>query len=307
MTPSTLDPDLEEALAWCTSVVGPCEIASGDRRFHGRTLVCRLHTASGSCYLKIHRERSFWENEVHSHGQWAPAFGAFAPRLLAVHEDEPLALLTSELPGTVLQKVQLAHEQEQRVWHDAGRALAGLHRLARGTCFGPYTGDAACTKPAARDAVAYVTAEIDRLVEAGLRGNYLDAREQAIVRTVQGLVSALEGEPPVPCHRDYGPDNWLVTEEGAWSGVIDFEFAHWDVRVDDFARYPNWEWIERPELLEAFFQGYGRSLTSREEKQCLVARTQYALSAIVWGRENAFYGFEAEGRRAIEHIGGLMG
>ena len=111
----------------------------------------------------------------------------------------------------------------------------------------------------------------------------------------------------MPCHRDYGPDNWLVTQEGRWGGVVDFEFAHWDVRVADFSRYPNWEWIERPELLDAFFEGYGRFLTPKEEQQCLVARTQYALGAVIWGRANAYHGFEAEGRRAIEHIGSLLG
>jgi thiamine kinase-like enzyme len=39
------------------------------------------------------------------------------------------------------------------------------------------------------------------------------------------LITAFEGEPAVPCHRDDGPANWLVTDDGHWAGVIDFEFA----------------------------------------------------------------------------------
>ena len=94
----------------------------------------------------------------------------------------------------------------------------------------------------------------------------------------------------------------MVSPNGEWAGVIDFEFAQWDVRVTDFSRYPNWEWMHRPELLQAFFQGYGRPLAEIEEKQCWVTRTLYALGAITWGNENAFYGFEAEGRQALEYI-----
>ena len=77
--------------------------------------------------------------------------------------------------------------------------------------------------------------------------------------------------------------NWLVTSDGIWSGVIDFEFSYWGVRVADFTRYPDWDWMVRPDLVEAFFDGYGRSFTPQEEQQCLVAYAQYALNAIVWG------------------------
>ena len=88
--------------------------------------------------------------------------------------------------------------------------------------------------------------------------------------------------------------------------MIDFEFAYWDVRVADFSRDPDWGWIHRPDLVEAFFQGYGRSLTPREEQQLLVARADYALSAILWGRDNAFFGFEREGREALAHLAPLL-
>ena len=307
MSQSTPDPILRDVLTWCSSTLGPCEVVSDDQRFHGRTLVCRLRLPSGFGYLKIHRDRSFWENEVHGHEQWAPAFGDHTPRLLAVREEEPLALVTGELEGQLLQRVQLAPHQEEKTWFAAGHALSGLHRLPHGTFFGMCNRDGSPAKPTTGDAVAYVAAEFERLLQEGADQDCLTDRERAIVHRVQSLISSFEGEPATACHRDYGPDNWLVTQDGTWSGVIDYEFAQWDVRVADFSRYPNWEWIERPELVEALFEGYGRALTSREEEQCLVARTRYALSAITWGRQAAFFGFEAEGRQAIEHIGDLVG
>ena len=46
-------------------------------------------------------------------------------------------------------------------------------------------------------------------------------------------------------------------------------------------------------------------MTSIEEQQCLVARAQYALSAITWGMEEAYYGFVAEGREALKLLAGV--
>ena len=289
-------------MEWCSSVVGPCEIVSGDQRFHDRSSVFRLRSPSGCCYLKVHGQRAAWEREVHGYEQWARAFGVHAPRLLALHEDEPLALLIGELPGEVMDDAQLPAGVEETAWHAAGRALAGLHSLAEGDCFGPCGRDGACVGEPIRDATEYVLAELDRQADEGARAGYLSDGELAVVRAAQGLATAFAGERPVPCHRDYGPANWLVTPDGAWAGVIDFEFAYWDVQVADFSRYPNWEWIDRPELLDAFFDGYGRSLTPKEEQQLLVARTQYAVGAISWGREHSYHGFEEEGRRALRFI-----
>lgn len=88
--------------------------------------------------------------------------------------------------------------------------------------------------------------------------------------------------------------------------MIDFEFAHWDVALADLSRFPNWDWMERPDLLEALIEGYGRRWTAKEEQQLLVMHVQYALSAITWGCENSYFGFAEEGRRAIEHVGKHM-
>ena len=127
-----------------------------------------------------------------------------------------------------------------------------------------------------------------------------------MIRAACDLIPAFAGERPFPCHRDYCRANWLATDHGAFAGIIDFEFAYWDVRMADFTRYPDWEWVDRPDLIAAFEEGYGRSFTSQEEQQRLVAHANYALSAIVWGSENAYYGFAKEGRQALIHLGDLL-
>ena len=299
---------VDEVLSWCASLMGPVEVVADHSREHAgqRAAAHRLRTRSGDCYLKLHRDPSHWNSEVHAYEQWAPAFGDFAPKLLAVRAEPPLALVISELPGKVMEAVQLSPSQQQSVWRAAGHELASLHGLAEGDFFGACRRDGACAGTPVYDAMQYVSWDFDNLVERGLHGNFLDEDELAIVRTARSLLPAFIGERPRPCHRDYCPANWLVTRDGAWAGVIDFEFSAWDVRAADFTRYPEWNWIGQPGLAEAFFEGYGRSLTPEEEQQRLVAHTQYALAAIVWGMEASYHGFAKEGRQAIKYLGKLL-
>lgn len=293
---------LRELLAWCATAVGPCEPVDTDVRFHGRTSVLKLKAAPGFCYLKVHRERATWDPEVHAYENWAQAFGDKAPRLLAVREQEPGALLLAELPGEVIADRPIPDAHLSRAWQEAGRALAGLHAFGIGEHFGPCRRDGTMAGPRVRDAEEYVSSRLAADAERAERSEFLDAAEMGIIRGAQKLVGAYEGERSVPCHRDYGPDNWLIAAADRWTGVIDFEMSAWDVRVADFSRYPRWEWMLRPDLVDAFFDGYGRTLTAAEQEQLLVAHVQYALSAILWGHEHEYHGFVREGHDALATI-----
>jgi hypothetical protein len=297
----SMQTDESELLAWCVRVLGPVEVLSDQSRAHpgDRTGAHRLRTDAGLCYLKSHNDPAFWHSEVYGYRAWASAFGTHAPRLLAVRDEAPLALVVTALPGQILDEVQLSAAQAQAVWRRAGAALAVLHNSATGAFFGPCRQDGTPVGPVVTDAVEYIRAELDGWQGRGEAIDCLSPDEIAFVAAARGQVAAFAGECPIPCHRDYGPANWLVTGEGVWSGVIDFEFSQWDVRMADFTRYPNWEWIERPDLIDAFCAGYGRDFTPAEESQRLVCHVLYSLAAVVWGQENAYYGFAAEGRRAL--------
>ena len=295
-------------LTWCASVLGPFEMLSDESRVHvgHASGVYRLRRESGRCCLKVHEDASHWECEVHGYEQWAPVFGEHVPKLIAVREEQPLALIVTELPGTILEKVRLAPSQERDVWFAAGEALATLHGMAEGPYFGPCHRDGSCVQGPVTAATEYVSGSLDAWVQRGMCAGCLTADELATIQAARELVPAFAGERPLPCHRDYCPANWLVSDEGAWVGVIDFEFSHWDVRAADLTRYPDWDWIERPGMVEALLAGYGRSFTAAEEQQRLVAHAQYALSAIVWGQESAFYGFKAEGQQALRRLAPLL-
>jgi 8-oxo-dGTP diphosphatase len=300
--------EMDAALDWCISVLGPVAVMSDHSKTHGdhESSICRLQAPKGSCYLKVHQTQSHWNNEVHAYEHWAHAFGDFAPKLLAVRDAAPLALIISELPGQIVEDLPLPVSQERAIWRTAGAALVALHDLEVGECFGTCLRDGTCAEEWPKNARKYVSMRFNRLIEDTLRAGYINEDELATAQAAFDLIPAFEGEHPIPCHRDYCAANWLISQQGSWVGIIDFEFAHWDVRVADFSRDPQWSWIRRPDLVEAFFEGYGRSLTPTEEQQLLVAHTEYALGAILWGHNNAFYGFEQEGRASLAHLTSLL-
>ncbi|MCA9962043.1 MAG: aminoglycoside phosphotransferase family protein [Anaerolineales bacterium] len=300
---------MDEALTWCAFVLGPIAIMADHSKEHGGHVSStrRLRAAQGFCYLKVHQSQAHWQQEVHAYEQWRDAFGDHAPRLLAARDTAPYALVVTELPGQIAENMTLQPTQERALWHAAGAALVALHELESGDYFGPCRRDGS---PAAgegeRDASQYVAGRLQTQLDQAISSNYLNDEELATLRAAHTLTPAFAGERPTACHRDYCAANWLVNEDGDWSGVIDFEFAHWDVRVTDFSRDPNWNWMHRPDLLAAFFAGYGRSPTATEEKQLLVTRAEYALGAIIWGTEHAFYGFAQEGHDALAYLKPLL-
>jgi aminoglycoside phosphotransferase len=299
--------ELEKALAWCTAVLGPVEVlsnASKADRGH-ESVICRLHDSNGFCYLKVHRNLARWQNEVHAYERWGGVFGDSAPRILAVHDD-PLSLIINELPGQIMEGMQLPSSQERAVWVAAGAALAVLHNLANGEGFGPCLRDGTLAEAFPTDAREYMVGRFSQHLERAVQAGLIRNDELAILRVAYALIPAFEGERPVPCHRDYCTANWLINEAGTWAGVIDFEKSHWDLRAVDFNRDPDWCWIRRPDLFAAFLEGYGRPFTPAEKQQLLVAHMLYALDAILWGHEGAFYGFEREGHESLVHLASLL-
>lgn len=303
MSQTIMSDELDAALRWCEHVLGPVVVIADHTREHPglRAGVRRLRAATGEYCVKTHHDPAHWAGETHGYERWAPVFGAHAPRLIAVRDEAPLALIVSALPGRVLEGQVLPIEQQRAVWRAAGAALAQLHAI-NGNAFGPCRRDGVCNGVPINDACAYVSAEFDSWLARGARLNCLSAEELSIVRHVRELIPAFAGERPTACHRDYCSANWLVTDAGDWSGVIDFEFAYWDVRAADVSRYPEWEWIGRPELAAAFDEGYATVRAPVDATQRLVARALYALSAVVWGRESGYRGFEREGRAALQWL-----
>jgi hypothetical protein len=298
--------DLGIPLEWIESVIGECQIGTGDIRFHQRAIVAKVTSLEGVFYFKAHRSKELWNQEVFGYEQWAPLFGKRSPQLIAVREELPYSFLVRDISGLPAERASLSKQVELNLWSSTGKALAGLHKSAKGTLFGTCLRDGSPSGASVTDAQVFILHEIDQEMARCHQLNALTTREAAIVEEVKSFSMAFQNEFAVPCHRDYNPANWLVNAVGTWTGLIDWEFSRWDVRAADFSRFPGWEWLERPDLFEAFLDGYGLHLSDNINQQFLVSRMLYAISAISWGSEHSYFGFVNEGRAALKRIEELI-
>ncbi len=62
------------------------------------------------------------------------------------------------------------------------------------------------------------------------------------------------------------------------------------------------EWLERPELEEAFLDGYGHRPGAAEEAFMAASRAQEAIGIIWWSHHHDDPAFAAAGHRALQHV-----
>nr|WP_122614465.1 phosphotransferase [Streptomyces sp. Tu 4128] len=96
---------------------------------------------------------------------------------------------------------------------------------------------------------------------------YLAADRLALVEAAsQELPGLAEQLPLVYRHGDYETRNWMYDEATGRHGLIDFAMAAHGVAASEFVWLCGAVWSVRPELLEAYFTGYGRRLTGEEDR-----------------------------------------
>jgi aminoglycoside phosphotransferase (APT) family kinase protein len=125
--------------------------------------------------------------------------------------------------------------------------------------------------------------------------------DRAIIRDHLAAV----GQPDIPsggpCHLDFQPRNWLIGPPGDVS-VIDFEHARIDLPARDLVRLRFRTWPGRPDLRDAFLEGYGRSLSPAEDRLTWHLGALDALTALARGYENADPELVAVGRDTLRQL-----
>lgn len=218
----------------------------------------------GRVFAKIHPTPKFHHREVAAYGSWVPLLGDSAPRLLACDSAVP-AIVVTALPGTPAKLQSLDPRQDAEVHALAGTVARRIH-------------DAAPSPTATAPALpsAYVSKHLAR---ARLSGADLNRAHAVLADAAQVTLSL------VATHGDFQPRNWLYDND-ARVRVIDFERAEPAASVRDFRLLVNGVWRGRPDLREAFFDGYGRCLSAEEEVALAGWVVLDALDSAHWGAEH---------------------
>jgi Ser/Thr protein kinase RdoA (MazF antagonist) len=278
---------MSSLVAWANGVLDWKVVETHDLSWpHAASNVTRLHSRDGErAYLKIHRQPRKFEQEYRALVLWAPLLPA-TPRILGIHPSPRHALLLSEVPGVLVEGAALSSETLTRVHLAAGAWLQRLHRLPHDDL----------------DALKLQSAVNERLSRWSQRASgFVSATTLAWV-AAQVEAADLSRVRRVPCHRDYGPRNWLWDDEHGL-GVIDFEHSLPDLWWADVGRLIDEGWYGQPALEEAFWDGYGRIPSAEERALGDAFRAMTALGTISWARAHQDTDFERQGWRVLQRLG----
>lgn len=230
---------VENLLTICQRTLDPQARAITVHAGHDNTVALRAQTSTGTVIVKEHRGPDRHLREIHAYQQWTARLGSHAPQLLAVC-DEPPAIIITALRGQPLNETMLDARDEAAAHQQAGELLCQLHQAAP-----------ARPEP---DMTRWLADRGEYWLHQAME--FTSAACQAQIRAHLAALTELAPIPAVPCHRDYMPRNWIL-QPNRQLGIIDFEHTRYDLAARDLVRLATRIWPTRPDLEQAFLDGYG--------------------------------------------------
>lgn len=281
----------EELLAFATETLGRNLTVEDRSREFGRKSITLKFTVPGgeAFYLKRHEERRLYETESIAYTKWIPKLRGTAewhiPELVA-NSPELGAMLMTEVPGEILDECDARLDDRLAMHRAAGRLAAQIHQLK-------------VDPDEVGPARLYGEETWANNLERG--APYLDSETLRWIERVSAANDLFEGLPIVPTHSDFSPRNWLINKSGETisPGLIDWERARPGYWLEDAARLVFDHWLKVPELRIAFFDGYGQSPTSAEDRQLNLICLSNALATVSWATEHGDFEFAEFGTRVL--------
>jgi aminoglycoside phosphotransferase len=257
-------------LEYAAAVLGPVYFV-GDRSWdHAEAHVIEVTDAEGVGWMVKHCFRSrVFERETAALRDWAPAVGAGRAPELRASDGESQTFITRRLPGTA------GVAATPDAFRQGGELTRRLH-------------DSGPTSPM-YDLAETVAEQLESWL-ARMPG----VADPADVDYARARLRDFADLPPtyeVRCHNDNQPRNWLVADDGTVA-VIDFGKARIGVWLRDLERMYFAEWLGRPELQEAFLDGYGRALSDTDVERLRCMGIGGSIVGRLWAREHHAPDFE---------------
>ncbi|MDP5315317.1 aminoglycoside phosphotransferase family protein [Streptomyces poriferorum] len=270
--------------AWVQSVLGPLDRVRDASHDRDGSRVWRVTGETGDHYVKVAPKAILYSRETRAYREAVPYLGYGNAPILRASSAELLALILSAVDGQPMEQEE-SPARRRTAHRQAGLLLRRLHDAVRS-----HPGQSAV----AEDTVAGLEKHI---VDAG------DLLSAAEADTLRYLVSALPHCGPLPGgwrHGDFWERNLL------WNGrrcaLIDFERSEPGPLVSDFVKLATSLWPDHPELRTALFQGYGRALSTTEERALTAFAAADAASALAYGPRAGDPLVTARGRSTVDRL-----
>lgn len=271
------------------SIVGPFEVLSERRKDSSRTGVMEIRTDNNRLFVKVHNRLSRWNPEVYAYKHWTKVIEPFVPTLFSEFNDNGMfGIITTPIPGKTVNEMQISDDDKlARIYYDAGQLFRKMQANEKGLFFGiPNEDGSPYDKGVKTDAVSYVSESIESLFQSTYDKGILDDSFMPLVRWCLKNCDVFKGEFPAPTNWDLSPNNWMVDEDGNFTGFIDFENMLWGISLDSFAVITERYTFDKPFLKDSFFKGYG--LENDEVTKCKqnILSVKSSIASIALGHES---------------------
>jgi Phosphotransferase enzyme family/Sulfotransferase family len=274
---------------FCQDVLGDTEILARHVTQRPGSEVLQIRDSHGAEFIvKRHLNRRKYRREVHAYTEWVHALGDRAPRLIAAEPAVPaiiMTLIAGQPAARSATRDPLKPGMEADNHRQAGELLRRLHSAPTG-------------RSVPEPAMTLSQRLAHWLPDARL---FLAPEDLDLVSRCTVDLAAADSLPMVPCHLDYQPANWMIDPSG-FLRVIDFEHARLDITIRDLVRLEYRHWTGRPELREAFFDGYGRPLSYQEQALLRACAAIDAVTAVVRGITSKNLALTSHGNRTLRRL-----
>jgi hypothetical protein len=188
-------------------------------------------------------------------------------------------LVTGFLPGTLVEGT--AAEDDPETYRQAGALLARIHRPA---------GES-------RDYAKALTAKTWSWLERA-RGLVPEGQLASLAQELGALQPG--AVQLVATHGDYQPRNWL--NDHGQVKVIDFGRADARPWVHDLVRLSHQQFVGRPGLEAAFYDGLGKTIGPDDAGVWRLENLNQAIGTVVWANQVGDSAFEQSGRTMVARV-----
>lgn len=265
-------------LEYAAAELGPVRLVRDHSWDHGEAHVIEVADGRDTRWIvKDCLSRAVFDRELYALTEWAPALGPGRAPVVRASDPERCLIIMSRLPG------EAGKASTPGEFRQAGALTRLLH-------------DAAPPRPVT-DPAGILEAAIDRWLDRC--PGVVPAADVDYARARMRDLAALSGVVAVPSHDDNQPRNWIVDESGRLA-FIDFGRTRYRPWPEELSRMYFAEWYENPELGEAFFAGYGRTLSDRDIEYLRCAGASMSITGRLWARAHHDPEFEAHNVRIME-------
>jgi hypothetical protein len=290
-----------------TSAIGAFNIVNDLRRSSTRTGVIEILSENNERYfIKIHNRLSRWNPEVYAYMHWTESLGSFAPTLVTSFNEsnEVFGIVMSPIVGKTVNEMQLTDNDKLiQIYYKAGQLFKQMQMDKVGGFFGiPKTDGNPLDENVITDPVFYITDSLEMWYKSAYDLMIIDDAYSPLIEWCLRNCDIFKGEVPVPTNWDLSQNNWMVDEQGTFTGFIDFENMRWGISLDSFAVITERYTFDKPLLKQSFFDGYGLKEDEITKHKQMILSVNSSIASIVFGHRDSNTRFFDCGMRMLKHI-----